>query len=131
MNAADHRNVSALKTYTVWTLATARSNPPSAGPAKKPTLSMTLDATFAAVSSPGSPARTGSRAACAGRKAVPTSAVAIASAYTSREGPPAAITPAAANTSAARMQSAESITRLREYRSASTDAKGSAIAIVR
>ena len=46
-----------------------------AGPAKKPTDSMVLAATLAAVSSPGWVASDGSKAIWAGRNAVPTTDV--------------------------------------------------------
>ena len=59
--------------------ATASNSPPSAGPAKKPTLSIVLEATLAAVSSPESRASFGKSAAWAGRNGVPASDVTIAS----------------------------------------------------
>jgi hypothetical protein len=46
--------------------------PPSAGPTKVPMLSTVEEVTLAALSSSGVRARDGSKAACAGRKAVPT-----------------------------------------------------------
>ncbi len=49
MNAADQMKVAAFTTYTVWMSATASRSPPSAGPRKKPTLSIVLEATLAAV----------------------------------------------------------------------------------
>ncbi len=60
-----------MTTNTVSAFVTASSTPPSAGPMKAPTDSSVLEATFAAVSSPGVRARCGSSAACAGRNTVP------------------------------------------------------------
>ena len=66
----------ALNPKTTGTSATARSTPATAGPAKKPTDSIVLDATLAAVSSAGWVASWGRSAICAGRKAVAAMAVA-------------------------------------------------------
>ena len=71
-SAADHRNVAPFNANTSAGLLTASTRPPSAGPRNEATLSMVLEATFAAVSSAGSRARRGSSAACAGRKTTPT-----------------------------------------------------------
>ena len=71
-SAADQRNVSPLTANTSCGLLTASRSPPRAGPRNVPTLSIVLDATFAAVSSAGVRVRPGSSAAFAGRKTVPT-----------------------------------------------------------
>ena len=76
--AADQRNDATLIANTVVGLATANSRAANAGPAKNPTLSIVLEATFAAVSSPGSRASAGSTAACAGRNTVPATALRVA-----------------------------------------------------
>jgi hypothetical protein len=64
---ADQRKVAAVAAKTTPGLVAARSRPPSAGPAKLPTLSIADDETFDAVSSSGERASDGSSAACAGR----------------------------------------------------------------
>ncbi len=61
-------------------LATASIRPASAGPAKKPTLSIVDEATFAAERSPGPFASSGRNAACAGRNGVAQMLVSTASA---------------------------------------------------
>ena len=58
-SAADQTNVIPSKMYTAERLVTASSRPASAGPAKKPTLSIVDDAQFDAASSPGPSARSG------------------------------------------------------------------------
>jgi hypothetical protein len=62
--------------------ATERRRPASAGPAKKPTLSIVEEATFAAVRSLGLSASCGRNDACADRNGVAAIAVAIANAKT-------------------------------------------------
>ncbi len=63
-------NVPPAARKTTPALVAASSAPPIAGPAKLPTLSIVLRATFAAVSSSGVLARAGRIADSAGRKAV-------------------------------------------------------------
>ncbi len=70
--AADHTNDSPFTANTTSGPATTSRKPPSAGPANEATLSIVLEATFAAVSSAGSRASRGSSAACAGRNTTPT-----------------------------------------------------------
>src|SRR5260221_13635962 len=113
ISAADQRNENASTRITVCWFATASSNPASAGPAKNPTLSIVLDATFAAVSSAGSRASDGSSAADAGRNAVPSTTTAVASAYTASAGPLVATNRATTHANAARTRSAPNITYLR------------------
>ena len=62
------------------TVETARITPARAGPAKKPTLSTALVATFAPVSSLGVPASLGSNADAAGGNGTRTIALAVATA---------------------------------------------------
>ena len=69
--AADQRNVAPFAANTTCGLLTASRRPPSAGPRNVPTLSIVLEATFAAVSSAGVRTSDGSSADCAGRKTVP------------------------------------------------------------
>ena len=76
---ADQRNVAAVTRKTTQVVETASSSPPSAGPAQKPRLSSVLELTLAAVSSSGVRASEGSRAACAGWKAVEITATSAAS----------------------------------------------------
>jgi hypothetical protein len=63
-------NVAAVTRKTHPALVAASSNPPIAGPAKLPTLSIVLRVTFAAVSSSGLRASSGRSADSAGRNAV-------------------------------------------------------------
>src|SRR5438094_914283 len=98
--------------------------PPSAGPAKMPTLSSVLDATFAAVSSAGVLARPGRSADCAGRNGAPETVESVAITYTSHAGEPLAIATAAQPISTARIASAQIITSRRGKRSASVAASG-------
>ena len=77
-NAADHTNDAALSANTVGVLATASSRAAIAGPAKNPTLSIVLDAAFAAGQLGRVPRqRRQERQPAAGRKAVPTTALVI------------------------------------------------------
>ena len=78
--SADQRNRAAVSAKTAPTLVKARSRPPSAGPAKKPTLSSVVEVAFAAVNSSGDFASVGSSADWAGAKAVPVTAVTTESA---------------------------------------------------
>jgi hypothetical protein len=79
ISEADQRNIAAVTANTTPVSVTATRSPPSAGPAKLPTLSIVLEATLAAVSSAGSRAREGRIAACAGWKAVATTATSTVS----------------------------------------------------
>ena len=92
---------------------TASRIPASAGPAKKPTLSIVEAATFAADSSAGPAASSGSRDACAERNGEPQIAARIASAYTPSGAPPPAISAAAAKTRMARVRSDPTMTSRR------------------
>ena len=130
ITAADSRNVAAFTRYTNSTSATASRKPPSAGPTKKPMLSIVEATTLALVSSRGSIASRGSRAACAGRKASDSSPVSRARPNTASAGPSAAMTTAATTTTTARVMSAPIITRLRGNRSASVAANGARIAML-
>ena len=79
-SSADQRNVPAAIANETPGPLTAMTTPPRAGPAKAPTLSIVLEATFAAVSSSGDRASEGKRAAWAGRNAVPAAEASAASA---------------------------------------------------
>ena len=74
------RNVPAVTKNTTPASLAASNRPPSAGPTKLPRLSIVLRATFAAVSSSGVRASSGSAADSAGRNAVPRIEVIPASA---------------------------------------------------
>ena len=87
ISAADQTKLAALTAKTTSGLVATSSRPPSAGPANAPTPSSVLDATFAAVSSAGVRASTGSNAACAGRNGVPAAVDTPTIAYTSQARP--------------------------------------------
>ena len=91
-------------------------------------LSKVLDARFAAVSSSGERARVGSNAAAAGRNTLPTTALSVASAYTTRLGAPANTAAAAPATVTTRSRSEASITRSRRNRSLIDAASGATTA---
>ena len=118
ISAADQRNVAASRVKTVGMSLTASTSAATAGPTKNPMLSMVLATALAAASSAGSVARDGSRAAWAGRKAVPTTAVGRPRRRRRAAAPWTATIAAAAPTSAARTRSADTITRVLGCRSA-------------
>ena len=70
VSAADQRTSPAVTTIAAGGPATARTMPPSAGPAKKPTLWIADEATLAAVSSAGVVASCGISPANAGSAGV-------------------------------------------------------------
>ena len=124
---------SPLTTKTVWMSVTASRMPPSAGPAKNPTLSIVLAATFAAVSSP----RISRERRAAGR---PERGGSTSPRRTSRSrahtratgGPSTAITTAPVEGERRANEVGQRASRsLREWRSASVDASGNATAIDR
>ena len=94
-------------------------------------LSIVLAAALAAVSSAGSRANTGRRAAWAGRKAVPAMAAATDRAYTEMGGPPVATSTPATPTRRQRTRSAPIITRFFGSRSASELSSGPEVAMAR
>ena len=102
-----------MEAKTTPVLVSASRRPPSAGPAKLPTLSIELDATFAAVSSSGRVASDGSSAACAGRNAVAISCTLTASPIASSGGPSSSAVAAAPPIASARRRSQVTITRSR------------------
>ena len=119
MSAADQTKLAALTPKTTSGLVATSSRPPRAGPANAPTPSSVLDATFAAVSSAGVRASTGSNAACAGRNGVPAAVDTPTIAYTSHAAPSNAITAAAAPIRPAHIRSEPAITIRLGIRSAS------------
>ena len=78
MRTAEQTKAEAVMRKTTPVLATTSRTPASAGPTKKPRLSIVLATAFAAVSSPGVRAAEGVTAAMAGRNGVPTKTAAAA-----------------------------------------------------
>jgi hypothetical protein len=125
---ADHTKLSALTAKTVSAFVAARRMPPSAGPTNVPMLSTVEEVTLAALSSAGVRASDGSSAACAGRKAVPTTLASPTAAYTIAAGPSQRIVSATTTISGARIRSVATMTRSRGKRSAKIATNGAASA---
>jgi hypothetical protein len=124
--SADPTNVTALRANTALGLPTASTTPPRAGPRRAPRLSIVLDETLAATSSPGLRASTGSRAQWAGRNGVAARAATEAVAYTAGGGPSKAISAAPAARATARAACTHMRRRCRGKRSARSEANGTA-----
>ena len=86
VNAAEASTSPAVTVVAAAGPDAASKAPPSAGPAKKPTLWMADDATFAAVSSTGVVASCGIKPAKAGSAGVATRLIEAASAITRASG---------------------------------------------
>ncbi len=100
-------------TNTVDVPLTASTNPPMPGPRKMLALSIVPETALDAVSSSGVAASAGVRAAWAGRKAVPTTAIPTASTYTVMIGAWVSTARAIAAVSTARTRSLIAITMRR------------------
>src|SRR5579884_1207482 len=100
-SSADHANVATVTASAGAIPHTPSTSPATAGPAKSETLSIVDDATFAAVSSSGVDATSGSSADCAGWNIVASTGPPAASTNTGHAGPCRATSATIAATSAA------------------------------